>query len=371
MRDLRAFVVLLIAGSGCGSVNTAGDAGPGDGGHDEFALAVTAVGPGTVMSDPAGIACGSTCDGVYPAGTMVTLTATPDPGDVFGGWSGDCTGDGDCVVTIDAARNVTATFGCTGTQTFDFTGDIQTFDVPDCALALTIDAYGAQGGATAGALGARIKGTFTSVTASQLVVLVGGQGGNAYDTIGAGGGGTFVYVDGDAMPLVVAGGGGGIGGSSSCIPGAGSATETPKASVSGTGNGPSGSGGSGGSGGASGDVGEPSAGGGAGWLSNGGIGVPDGSSNPGGGGGVAPRNGGAGGTAGTGGGFAGGFGGGGGSASGNGGGGGGYNGGGGGNAAVGGGNWGCGAGGGSYNGGDAPINSESVRMGNGQVIITW
>ena len=47
--------------------------------------------------------------------TSVTLTATgtkPQGGGVssFGGWSGSCSGTGSCVVSMSAARSVTATF---------------------------------------------------------------------------------------------------------------------------------------------------------------------------------------------------------------------------------------------------------------------
>jgi PKD repeat protein len=41
---------------------------------------------------------------------MVTLTATPGSSSSFSGWSGDCSGTGDCVLTMDAGRNVTANF---------------------------------------------------------------------------------------------------------------------------------------------------------------------------------------------------------------------------------------------------------------------
>jgi hypothetical protein len=41
---------------------------------------------------------------------VVTLTATADTGSAFAGWSGDCSGTGDCVLTVDAAKSVTATF---------------------------------------------------------------------------------------------------------------------------------------------------------------------------------------------------------------------------------------------------------------------
>jgi uncharacterized repeat protein (TIGR02543 family) len=67
-------------------------------------------GSGTVASSPAGIDCGATCSASFPNGTMVTLTATPDAGSTFTGWTGDCTGTGACVVTMDQDRAVTATF---------------------------------------------------------------------------------------------------------------------------------------------------------------------------------------------------------------------------------------------------------------------
>jgi PKD repeat protein len=77
-----------------------------------FALTVSKQGTGTgqVSSSPAGIGCGSGCLGSFDAGTVVTLTATPDPGSVFAGWSGDCSGTGSCQVTMSQARSATATF---------------------------------------------------------------------------------------------------------------------------------------------------------------------------------------------------------------------------------------------------------------------
>jgi len=75
-------------------------------------LTVTKAGPGsgTVTSSPAGIDCGATCAASFTNGTMVTLTATPDPGSTFTSWGGDCTGTGPCTVTMDQDRAVTATF---------------------------------------------------------------------------------------------------------------------------------------------------------------------------------------------------------------------------------------------------------------------
>jgi cytoskeletal protein CcmA (bactofilin family) len=67
-------------------------------------------GSGIVQSTPSGITCGATCSGNFARSNSVTLTATPDSGSTFNGWSGSCTGLGDCMVTMDAAKAVTAIF---------------------------------------------------------------------------------------------------------------------------------------------------------------------------------------------------------------------------------------------------------------------
>jgi hypothetical protein len=66
------------------------------------------LGTGTVTSSLAGINCGATCNAPYNYNTSVTLTATPDAGSVFSGWSGDCNSSGQ--VTMSSARSCTATF---------------------------------------------------------------------------------------------------------------------------------------------------------------------------------------------------------------------------------------------------------------------
>jgi glucose/arabinose dehydrogenase len=74
------------------------------------------LGTGTVTSDPTGISCGGTCVVNFPESTTVTLTATPASGSSFGGWSGACTGADACVVLMDAAKSVTATFAPLGVE---------------------------------------------------------------------------------------------------------------------------------------------------------------------------------------------------------------------------------------------------------------
>jgi hypothetical protein len=76
-------------------------------------LSVTVTGSGSVTSSPAAINCPSTCSANFTAGTQVTLTATPADGWGFSGWSGACSGVGNCVVTMNAAQSVTATFAQT------------------------------------------------------------------------------------------------------------------------------------------------------------------------------------------------------------------------------------------------------------------
>jgi hypothetical protein len=69
---------------------------------------VAGLGGGSISGN--GIACPPTCSFVYPLNTAVALTATPDSGSVFSGWSGACTGTATCALTMASDRAVTATF---------------------------------------------------------------------------------------------------------------------------------------------------------------------------------------------------------------------------------------------------------------------
>jgi hypothetical protein len=75
-----------------------------------YKLSVTKTGNGTVSSAPAGINCGSDCSEDITSGSAVTLTAKPDSGYSFSGWSGACSGSGTCSVSMNKAQTVTATF---------------------------------------------------------------------------------------------------------------------------------------------------------------------------------------------------------------------------------------------------------------------
>lgn len=78
-------------------------------------VAVTGTDTGAVVSDPGGINCGESCEYAYTPGSTVTLTAVPDPGASFSGWTGDCSGSATtCTVTLLSARSTTAIFGSTG-----------------------------------------------------------------------------------------------------------------------------------------------------------------------------------------------------------------------------------------------------------------
>ena len=67
-------------------------------------------GAGRVTSSPAGIDCTSSCSAQFDDPQSVTLTATPNAGQIFAGWSGACTGTETCTVPMLGDRDVTATF---------------------------------------------------------------------------------------------------------------------------------------------------------------------------------------------------------------------------------------------------------------------
>ena len=111
-------------GGGGGTIGDAGWQGPADGPEpgagdgpvpsgDAAAgphLTVVITGPGRVKLQGESLDCTAGCAASFPPGTRVLLTAQPEEGARFVGWTGACTGTADCRVTVDGVRTVTATF---------------------------------------------------------------------------------------------------------------------------------------------------------------------------------------------------------------------------------------------------------------------
>ena len=78
---------------------------------DREPMVVKVEGNGQVTSKPGGIACPTDCFENYREKITVTLTATPQAGGKFLGWSGDCSGmDPVCRVKIKKSRRISASF---------------------------------------------------------------------------------------------------------------------------------------------------------------------------------------------------------------------------------------------------------------------
>jgi uncharacterized repeat protein (TIGR02543 family) len=93
---------------------------------DQYTLTVDIVGDGSVTKDPDQIG--------YAYGTVVTLTATPDLGWSFVGWSGDASGNElTTTVTMTGNKEVTATFTDQYTLTVNIVGDGSVTRDPDQA----------------------------------------------------------------------------------------------------------------------------------------------------------------------------------------------------------------------------------------------
>ncbi|MDD2769888.1 MAG: hypothetical protein PHT19_14250 [Methylococcus sp.] len=84
--------------------------------HAQLPLSIVLIGPvgsGSVISYPDGISCGTTCNAYFDKGSKVTLGAVANIGSgyKFKGWSGGgCKGKKPCVVRMNKAKTVKATF---------------------------------------------------------------------------------------------------------------------------------------------------------------------------------------------------------------------------------------------------------------------
>lgn len=116
------------------------------------------------------------------------------------------------------------------TETFNFTGEVQTYIVPSCVTSIEVVAAGAQGGGTNSGNGSTVTAILTVVPGDVLEIYVGGQGGCPAAGFNGGGLGTTAAGAGNegcggggasdvrtapfgiADRLIVAAGGGGMGG---------------------------------------------------------------------------------------------------------------------------------------------------------------
>jgi hypothetical protein len=74
------------------------------------AVKVSTFDSGRVVSDAGGIDCPGACAKSQEQGLLVTLTAKPQKGSRFAGWSGACRGRGKCYVTAGKRSSVHARF---------------------------------------------------------------------------------------------------------------------------------------------------------------------------------------------------------------------------------------------------------------------
>lgn len=157
------------------------------------------------------------------------------------------------VIGSNGTANSTQVFYLHGSQTFAYTGSLQTFTVPTGISSITVTLKGAGGGnaqnsVNAGAPlylggnGAYVQGTLSVLPESNYSIVVGGKGVTAAG--GAGGGGFSGILNSSNLAVMIAGGGGGASSSGfnfgSC--------NTPQYTYSNGGNGSNGGGSTGSSG---------------------------------------------------------------------------------------------------------------------------
>ncbi|MBY6203507.1 InlB B-repeat-containing protein [Halomonas denitrificans] len=99
----------------------------------ENPLTVIVDGPGRVTSSPIGIDCPGNCSESFASGETVTLLWQADPGSAFLAWTGDCSGNGGCQLSMDQPRSVGAEFGPAGYELrviMEGAGSGRVFDLP-------------------------------------------------------------------------------------------------------------------------------------------------------------------------------------------------------------------------------------------------
>ena len=130
-------------------------------------LTVSVAGSGSVTSTDGFISCPGTCTHVYDPGTPVTLNETPASGWAFSGWTGACSGVGNCSITMTDNLAVTAVFVQPG-------HGIQFTSAAPCRLVDTRQSSPIQGGTARSFIVPQLGGCNipTSATAYSLNVTV-------------------------------------------------------------------------------------------------------------------------------------------------------------------------------------------------------
>lgn len=187
-------------------------------------LSVGCATPSSVSANPA-----TSC-----AGSSVNLNATSTGNNI--NWytvstGGTSLGSSASGANFAVTPSVTTTYyaeavgaGSSGSQTFSYTGSVQTFVVPSGVTSITVDMYGAEGFGALG-YGGRLQATHPVTPGEVLQVYVGGAGGpttggfngggvpGSNSTYGGGGGASDIRRGGTTLNdrVLVAGGGGGTG----------------------------------------------------------------------------------------------------------------------------------------------------------------
>jgi hypothetical protein len=91
----------------------------------QYLLVILNPGPGQGTVSGPGISCGATCLAAYNPRTVVSLSATANPGSTFSGWSGKgCSGTGLCTVTMNANATITANFQLSAVNNYSITASV-------------------------------------------------------------------------------------------------------------------------------------------------------------------------------------------------------------------------------------------------------
>jgi len=107
-------------------------------------VSVEITGAGTIVSEPAGIACPGSCTAMFPRGRRVTLTAAPDSGGSFLTYTGDCAGtQPSCEVLVNNSTVAKAFFSTSPTEVPDPIPENETPDpIPQLGTAAPVPQTG-------------------------------------------------------------------------------------------------------------------------------------------------------------------------------------------------------------------------------------